>query len=112
VDYRSTDIRRFELLFENPVENLSKEIEQIWSRTQSEWQERFCIKWELPVEPEKWSVYWQDGYVAESGLEVVLNSYAVSLKSLNRLNCVFDPAILNSAIILWDSSINPTDISW
>jgi len=44
VDYRSNDIRCFELLFESAVENFHKEVEQIWSRTHSEWQKRFCIK--------------------------------------------------------------------
>ena len=112
VDYGSTNIGLFELLFENPVENLREEVEQIWSGTKSKWQEAFGIKYVLPLEPEEWSVYWRYWYVAESRLEVALNQYAVAPKLRDCLNRIFDPTIFNSAVMLWDSGINPTYISW
>ena len=112
MDYSGPDICLFELLFKNPVENLCEEVEQIWSSTQSEGQEVFGIKYVLPLEPEKWSVYWRYRYVAESGLKVALNEYAVAPKLLDSLDRVFDPAIFNSAVMLRDSGINPTYISW
>jgi len=112
VNYRSTNIRFFELLFKNPVENLCKEVEQRWGSTQSERQKPFRGKYVLPLESEEWSVYWRYGYVAKSGLEVALNYNPVSPKSLDRLNCMFNPAILDSVIMLGDFCINPAHISW
>jgi len=94
------------------MEILRKKVEQILSRTESKCQDTFYIKCILPLEPEEWSVFWLYLYVAESRLEVALNHYVVSPKSVNRVNCVFDPAIFNLAIMLLDSSINATHISW